>query len=334
MNSLSYFEEHAELFCCPKCGGELSLKLDCIECQRCRKCYQVIDGIPLFLLTNKDESKDESLTDRVKAFYEQNPFPNYNEFENLSSLVQKIRSGTMANMLDEQLPYGIRILECGCGTGQMSILLSLAQRTVFGVDICLNSLKLGESFKRRNNLRRVYFLQMNLFAPAFKPETFHMVISNGVLHHTDDPFLAFQNIAKLVKPGGYILIGMYHKYGRLFNDFRRLVFKMSNNRLQFLDPLLGKMGQAQRESWFADQYQNPHESKHTIGEVLEWFRQTGFTFIKSIPKSALGTTLTTKEKLFTPERTGNTLERFLIEFSLIFKGSREGGFFVMIGRKK
>jgi hypothetical protein len=94
-----------------------------------------------------------------------------------------------------------------------------------------------------------------------------------------------------------------------------------------------ELNDTRRQTWFADQYQNPHESKHTIGEILDWFQQTGFRFVKSIPKSVPGKSLEADERLFEPERPGNSFERFLVEFPLTFTGSKEGGFFIVIGKK-
>lgn len=276
------------------------------------------------------------VTDRVRDFYEKHPFPDYDEFDDVASLVRKSREGIFAKRLDEEIPYGIRILDCGCGTGQLTNFLSIAQRHVFGVDMCLNSLKLAQGFKVKNGLNRAHFLQMNIFSPIFKPESFDMVISNGVLHHTGDPFLAFKTISALVKPRGYILIGLYHRYGRIFTDLRRHVFRQLGNRFRFLDPrLVNERIRAQkREAWFEDQYRNPHESKHTIGEILNWFQKTGFDFVKSIPRSVPGGGFRADEKLFLPEKAGNAAQRFLVEFPMILQGAREGGFFTMIGRRQ
>ena len=105
----------------------------------------------------------------------------------------------VARLLDEQIPFGARVIECGCGTGQLTNFLSVANRTVVGADLCLNSLKLATAFKTQNELDRAHFLQMNLFRPCFKPASFDLVISNGVLHHTADPFLGLQSISRLVK---------------------------------------------------------------------------------------------------------------------------------------
>src|SRR4030095_1172432 len=108
-----------------------------------------------------------------------------------------------------------------------------------------------------------------------------------------------------------------------------------SNNFKVLDTRLmnQELNDTRRQTWFADQYQNPHESKHTIGEVLSWFQQTGFTFIKSIPKSVPGAMLEEDERLFVAERPGDALERFLVEFPLTFTGAKEGGFFMVIGKK-
>jgi SAM-dependent methyltransferase len=176
---------------------------------------------------------------------------------------------------------------------------------------------------------------MNLFRPVFAPDTFDLVVSNGVLHHTSDPFLAFQSISRLVKPNGYILVGLYHRYGRLITDVRRRLFRWSRDHLTFLDPNLRRegFGAAKRRAWFMDQYKHPHESKHTLGEVLGWLERTGFRFVTSVPRSRPFQPSDGGESLFRPEPPGNALERLVVELGMIARGSREGGFFVVTARK-
>ena len=118
----------------------------------------------MFAANDWDDSK-EDVTERIKEFYEETPFPNYDDFDSAASLIDKAKRGVFARLLDEQIPFGIRILEAGCGTGQLSNFLSIANRTVFGTDICLNSLAMAMDFKKKNHLQRAHFLQMNLFRP-------------------------------------------------------------------------------------------------------------------------------------------------------------------------
>jgi SAM-dependent methyltransferase len=328
--------EDLSCFECPGCGGALAAENAGVCCSECAHEFPSDDGILQLYWPNSWEEGRSDVTEEVKAFYEDCPFPNYDDFDSVDSLVKKAREGTFARLLDEQVPPGARVIECGCGTGQLSNFLSIHNRQVFGTDLCMNSLKLGQGFARRHGLGRVRFVQMNLFRPAFRRQSFHLVISNGVLHHTSDPRGGFESIARLVKPGGYILIGLYHHWGRLITDMRRAVFNMSGDRLKALDPnLRGLMASdAKKRAWFNDQYKHPLESKHTIRETLAWLDEAGFDFVKSIPSSHLFRTFEPNEPLFIDEAPAGNFEALITEMGMFFKGSREGGFFTMIGKKR
>jgi len=327
--------ENLTIFCCPKCNGELIYENYCFKCTNCKQSYEVVDGIPMLFWPNEWDASKEDVTEKIRSFYERTPFPNYDDFDNAGSLIDKARQGIFAKLLGDQIPFNTRILECGCGTGQLANFLSISNRKTFGTDICLNSLKLAQKFKTENNLERANFYQMNLFKPCFKPESFDLVIANGVLHHTSDPFLAFKSITALVKSNGYILIGLYHKSGRLITDLRRLIFNITKDKLKFLDPrtMTKDISEAKRRAWFMDQYKNPHESKHTVGEVLHWLEETDFKFISSLPKTKPFISIHDSTKLFKREELGNLLERFFVDIGMIFTGPKEGGFFIIIAKK-
>ncbi len=89
------------------------------------------------------------VTDTVKAFYEETPFPNYDDLDSRESLQQKARIGVFARLLDEQLPPEVIVLEVGCGTGQLTNFLAINwRRRVIGADLCMNSLGSGQGFSR------------------------------------------------------------------------------------------------------------------------------------------------------------------------------------------
>jgi SAM-dependent methyltransferase len=326
-------ERYLSILACPRCQADLAVEGEGLKCTRCGAVYELSGQIPeLFCPNEWDDSKDD-VTMTVKSFYEETPFPNYDDFDNVGWLVEKARKGVFAKLLDDQIPPGARILECGCGTGQMSNFLSVASRTVFGSDICMNSLGLGEQFKEKNDLRTVHFIQMNLFRPCFKPATFDLVICNGVLHHTSDPFLGFTAIAGLVRPGGYILVGLYHKYGRTVTNIRRQIFRVAGTRFAFLDPNLRKQttSASKKRAWFMDQYRHPHESTHTIHEVMGWLDRAGLRFVKSIPKTNWRS-FSPSERLFAAELPGSRWQQAVAEGAMILSGSQEGGFFVVIAQ--
>jgi len=333
---LQFIERNIDLLCCPRCQEGLEVSGNGLVCSVCRISFKISGGIPLLYWPTEWNASKKDVTKKVRAFYEETPFPDYDEFSDVGSLIEKARQGVFAKLLDEQLPFGTRVLEVGCGTGQLTNFLSVANRTVVGTDISLSSLRLGQEFKLKNHLHQAHFLQMNLFRPIFRQGTFDLVICNGVLHHTADPFLAFKTISTLAKPNGYILVGLYHRYGRLITDARRWIFRLTGDRLQFLDPNLRKAqsSTAKKRAWFKDQYKHPHESKHTIGEAIGWLEQCGFEFVNSIPGTIAFRPFSPDEKLFASHQVGGGLDRFLTETGMALTGSRQGGFFIVIGKKK
>ena len=63
----------------------------------------------------------------------------------------------------------------------------------------MGSLKLGEDFRKKNQINNVHFMRMNLFNLMFYENFFDVIISNGVLHHTKNPKLAFTELTKCLK---------------------------------------------------------------------------------------------------------------------------------------
>jgi SAM-dependent methyltransferase len=337
MNAVTeqYLRSNLDILCCPRCGEGLLLDRGRLQCRGCQQRFEDEANVPLMFCPNDWGPSKIDKTETVKAFYEETPFPNYDDLDDVNALISKTRRAVIPRLLNEQVPVDARVLECGCGTGQWSNFLSINGRRVIGTDACVNSLSLAQRFKEQNALATVQFIQMNLFRPVFKPESFDLVICNGVLHHTSDPRLGFRAISRLVKPNGYLLIGLYHKYGRLMTDLRRLVFNLTGDRFHSLDKRLAdaSISAAKRHTWFRDQYQHPQESKHTIAEVLGWLQEAGFAFVNSIPKARLFSSTSNSEHLLSPQPPGHSLERFLAELGMTFTGDRKGNFFIVIGRK-
>src|SRR3989338_6611019 len=166
---LEHMRNHLLMFICPSCGGDLLID-NKIKCIKCNTVYLVEEGVPLLFQRHNQDSVREDVTEKVKTFYEVTPFPNYEEFETVADLIQKAEQGLFARLLNEQIPFNTKILEVGCGTGQLTNYLGVAHRVLFGADMCINSLKLAHKFKEDNHLERVEFYQMNLFRPIFKEE--------------------------------------------------------------------------------------------------------------------------------------------------------------------
>ena len=294
--------------------------------------FNVISGIPDFFTHDV-----EKLSLTQSNFYDEVKFPNYDEIDDFGSLLDKSERSTFFKKLDEEIKMYAKVLEVGCGTGQLSLFLSRYQRQIFSIDLAIKSLELGENFRKKNNIENLFFLRMNVFNLFFMKEFFDVIISNGVLHHTENPKLAFIELTKYLKKGGYIVIGLYHRYGRIYKKITQFLINTFGNSFKFLDKrtLDKNLSKEKQFAWFMDQYKNPKESTHTFKEVIKWFSSSDIEFISSIPFSFPNHSLL-EQKLFKKNKNNLKLKISLSEIIQCFSPQqiKEGGFFVMIGRKK
>ena len=329
---------------CPATGEALALQQDKWLVSSSGRRYPIIDEIPLLFVeedgstpaeTTKLLGTDGKVTHAVQDFYEKAPFPNYNNFDNIASFVKRADAGIFARLLRQQIPINSSVLEVGCGTAQLSNYLAATTPTcVYAADMTLASLQLGHDFAKCNGIEGVRFIQTNLFMPPIKQQSMDILISNGVLHHTYDTKKAFMSISRLVKPGGYIIIGLYNHIGRLRTDIRRGLVKVFGERVLFLDPhLRNNLSPEKRRSWINDQYYHPQERKHSISELMRWFDEAGFSFVSSIPK-IIGD-FSDNEPLFEPQNPGTPSDRITAEIGMLFSTlGGEGGLYICIGRRK
>jgi SAM-dependent methyltransferase len=321
---------------CPLTRERLIAAADGFRSAESGRHYPMIDGIPNLFVPLGPDAADRDVTEIVKAFYEKTPFPNYDDLDSRASLAAKAKQSLFAAMLDEQLPDGAVVLEAGCGTGQLTNFLGLSwKRRVFGGDICLNSLRIAKNFRDRFSINNAAFLQMNLFRPPFRDGSLDVIVSNGVLHHTGDPRGGFEALLRKLKPGGLVLIGLYNSLGRLPTLWRRRLFERFGASLYFLDRRLisGRMNEDRWQAWFRDQYAHPHETRHSIGEMLRWFDANNVEFLSGIPPTD-GSDFALGSRLFAPQPRGTAFEHWMTEVGLLIGGGRDGGLFIMIGRKK
>ena len=288
--------------------------------------YKFFKDIPDLFLEDGN-----SLTKIQSDFYNDVKFPNYDDVEDFASLLDKSRKSIFVKKLDDEILMGSNILEAGCGTGQMSIVLSRYARTIYGIDLSKGSLIEAKQFINSNDIKSVHLFRMNIFKLFFEENTFDVIISNGVLHHTYNPKLAFSKLVRVLKPRGIIVIGLYHRYGRIIQKIRQSLIKNFGDSFKFLDKRFReKISNKKKYAWFLDQYKNPSETTHTYHEVLNWFKVENIEFLSSIPFD-----FNPENKLFQKREAKNRFEIFLNEISLAFnlKQISDGGFFVMIGKK-
>jgi len=320
-----------ELLACPACGGSLARDDgEGLACVACGAAYGAPGGIPDLRVPS------DVVTEAVRGFYTVAPFPGYPPRDSLGSLRARAGRSEFARLLDCAIPGDARVLEVGCGTGQMSLFLATADRAVVGADLTRASLELGAAAARRFGVRGVTFVETDLRRPGLREGAFDVVYSSGVLHHTPDPRASFASLARLARPGGVVVLGLYNAWARVPHRIRRAVGRLSGFRWVPLDPVLRDRAAepARREAWLRDQYMHPEEHRHTTREVQGWFRESGVEYLRTYPDSLFATEPLEGGALFEPAEDDWGLENWVAQLSWMKSLAHEGGLWVTIGRKK
>ena len=284
------------------------------------------------------KEKQEKVGQLIGGFYNRHPFPGYDlkDYTNKESLYYD--ANLYGKLLADQIPENVRIIDFGCGTGRHSCLFGTKKRGVLGIDISDNALKIANQLKDRLKLHNVTFQKQDIFNLKidFKAD---YILSIGVLHHTHNIEKAFEQIIKHLKPNGYLILGLYNKYGRLITKLLRLVNELSFNNVEKLDFYINKVARSdfEKDMWKYDMYRCPHELTISIGKILNMFKKHNIEYVNSFPnKIAFNDDVFPKEceKLFEKHKKGNWFEHFIIQTRWIFSEYKAGGLFMIIGKKK
>lgn len=109
-----------------------------------------------------------------------------------------------------------QILIAGCGTGREAIEMARRFPTaqVLGVDLSCASLAYAQRMSDALGLRNVRYAQADIAQMTSLSRTFDVVSSVGVLHHMADPVAALRTLMSLLRPGGFLQIGLYSEAAR------------------------------------------------------------------------------------------------------------------------
>lgn len=99
------------------------------------------------------------------------------------------------------------VLECACGTGEITRFLAPRCRKLVASDYSSNMLeKAAEKCRQYSNtmFRRADIMQLNC-----RDHAFDTVVAGNVIHLLDDPYTALEELCRVCKPGGKIIIPTY-----------------------------------------------------------------------------------------------------------------------------
>jgi SAM-dependent methyltransferase len=139
------------------------------------------------------------------TFYDQHPF-DWVPADG-SEAIDVVVSRPLAELIKGLDPNSL-VIDIGCGAGR--VLGVLARRAIRCIGLDRSRVSVGMIVERYH---RPGVVGDNLHLP-FADGTADLVISDGVIHHTDDPAAAFAENCRVLKPAGQMYLAVYKPYGR------------------------------------------------------------------------------------------------------------------------
>lgn len=130
--------------------------------------------------------------------------PLYNFFENIyNGKVNKQLCAEVAALIDTS----DRVLECACGAGMLSVPISKTCKELIATDYSTGMLK--QAAKACKNMKNVQVKRANVMKLNYKDASFNKVVAGNVIHLLDEPTAALQELMRVCKPGGKLIIPTY-----------------------------------------------------------------------------------------------------------------------------
>jgi len=287
--------------CCPKCRGNLthdpSQGDEGVLTCACGASFPVVRSIPRFVDTDQ----------YVGNFSFEWTTHRKTQLDTDDKRISEKRFAEQTGLSPEDLD-GKLVLDVGCGMGRYADIAVKWGATVIGVDL---SLAVESAQANLGGTGMFQAVQASVFDLPFRDDTFDVIYSLGVLHHTPDCRKAFMCLPRLLKKNGALAVFLYslHTYPPNGIDevrdrlYRRFTTKMNHRLLHAIFRVLCRVRMRWKPFWHMllpgfvfhaiprlhsytdyqwrvldsfDWYSPEYQSKHSYPEVVRWYREAGF----------------------------------------------------------
>lgn len=159
-----------------------------------------------------------NLKERVRAFWQANPCgvkfadapPGTRQFYELVEAHRYTKEWHIPIAANFASASGLKVLEIGCGLGTDGAQFAEAGADYTGVDLTEAAVELA---RKRFELFDVKgkFQTADAENLDFADDSFDLVYSHGVLHHTPDTQKAIDEVHRVLRPGGQAMVMLYHR---------------------------------------------------------------------------------------------------------------------------
>jgi ArsR family transcriptional regulator len=128
-----------------------------------------------------------------------------------------------------------RLVDLGSGTGRMLTLLGPQAEQALGLDLSQQMLNIARNHVAAAGLARCELRHGDIFGTRLPDESADLVVVHQVLHYLADPAAAVREAARIVAPGGKLVIADFAPHGLEF-----LREQHQHRRLGFAEPEMSR----------------------------------------------------------------------------------------------
>lgn len=240
-----------DILACPVCTGDLSLEsvLEAdnypwreilqgnLVCQQCYHSYPIVNGIPRMTIEHQVSVEVEKTVDGFGY-----------EWETFNDQIQNTYMSNRENFFDFIYPVTENffqkkiVLDAGCGMGRfLKLGAEFGSREIIGMDL---SRSVEAAYQNTCHLPNAHVVQGDIMSLPFK-QNFEYIFCIGVLQFLSQPQSGFQELIKILKPGGLLSIWVYSKENngwviRFLSPLRKKITShLPRPMLHFISHLLG-----------------------------------------------------------------------------------------------
>jgi SAM-dependent methyltransferase len=241
---------------------------------------------------------DDDVSMQVRGQYEENPYPRWVHAalagepialdDHLRNQFPSAPFRPLAN------PNGIDILVAGCGTGRHPIEVAHKYKAarILALDLSLSSLCYAKRKTPPAAANKIEYAQADILKLESIGRSFDLIDASGVLHHLSDVKAGWRVLLKLLRPGGFMRIGLYSELARrgivaartfaLERGYHPTADEIRRCRQDLLDsPLkdVARAGDFFSTSECRDLLFHVQEHRLTIPEIKSFIGENGLMFI-------------------------------------------------------
>jgi len=193
-------KDKMNILACPSCQGELEKKEKNYSCKKCKKKFQIKEGIPILILKNRNNKYSfdpEEYYDKI-----------YGKEINMDTLKELKRYTPFKNLLKRLVKkFALKnkkkgvLLSVGCGIGEFEEIFEKENYEMYGTDISFNSLKIAKEYSPKSK----YFKSTAEKLPV-RSSSIDILLSIDMLEHVFDYTSAVAEMSRVIKKEGILLL--------------------------------------------------------------------------------------------------------------------------------